>query len=315
MQITLDTVTTERFRVALGRLKLSDTDKVLCAVSGGPDSIALLLLAKQVLEGRFAVATVDHQLRPGSRDEANYVRDICGGLGIPHVVLHPDEPIAGNIQSSARSARYALLERAADELDCTHIATAHHSDDQMETLLMRVARGSGVDGLSSIRATNGRVIRPLLDFSKAELIDICNSARVNTVFDPSNANLDYDRVAIRQWLARTDHPFRADRAARTARASAEASDALHWMTDMLAEQRIRHDNGIVICDTRDIPSELKRRLLLRSLAIIDAELVPRGDSIDRLLEDLAQGGTATIGNIKCLGGEYWQFLRAPARRS
>lgn len=284
-------------------------------MSGGPDSMALLLLAQQVLDGRFAVATVDHQLRPESRNEADYVREICRNVGVPHILLTPDEAISGNIQSSARSARYALLERAADEQHCTHIATAHHADDQLETLLMRVARGSGVDGLSAIRTTNGRVIRPLLDFSKAELVDICAQSGIKPVEDPSNANDDYDRVSIRQWLASTDHPFRTDRATRTARALAEASDALFWMADMLAAQRIRHENGMVICDARDIPDELKRRLLLRSLAIIDSDLAPRGETIDRILADLARGGTATIGNIKCLGGEYWQFLRAPARRS
>ena len=93
------------------------------------------------------------------------------------------------------------------------------------------------------------------------------------------------------------------------------ADALFWMTDMLAAQRIRHENGMVMFDARDIPEELKRRLLLRSLAIIDSDLAPRGEAIDRILADLARGGTATIGNIKCLGGEYWQFLQAPARRS
>ena len=277
--------------------------------------MALLLLAQQVLYGRIAAATVDHQLRPEARGEAYYVREICRDLGVPHVLLNPDEAISGNIQSSARSARYALLERAADEQHCNHIATAHHADDQLETLLMRVARGSGIDGLSAIRATNGRVIRPLLDFSKAELVDICTSTGVSLVIDPSNANSDYDRVAIRQWLASTDHPFQTNRAVRTARALAEASDALFWMTDMLAAQRIRHEKGMVICDARDIPDELKRRLLLRSLAAIDSELAPRGEAIDRILGDLTRGGTATIGNIKCLGGEYWRFVQAPARRS
>lgn len=276
--------------------------------------MALLLLAQQVLKGRVAAATVDHQLRPESRDEAHYVREICRELGVPHVLLQPDIALSGNIQSSARSARYALLERAADEQHCTYIATAHHADDQLETLLMRLARGSGVDGLSAIRNRNGKIVRPLLDFTKLDLIDICAQAGIKPVEDPSNANDDYDRVAMRQWLASTDHPFRTDRAARTARALAEASDALSWMADLLAAQRIRHENGMVICDARDIPEELKRRLLLRSLAIIDADLAPRGEAIDRILVDLSQGGTSTIGNIKCLGGEYWQFLLAPARR-
>jgi tRNA(Ile)-lysidine synthase len=315
VQVTLDPVLLDRFGTALGKLRLAGDDRLLCAVSGGPDSLALLLLAQQVVPDQLVAATVDHRLRPESRDEAQHVQNICQSLGVPHIILTPDQAISGNIQSSARNARYALLKRAADVQVCTHIATAHHADDQLETVLMRLARGSGVDGLSAIRARNGRVIRPLLTFTKAELIDICATGGVDPVDDPSNANVDFDRVAIRKWLAETKHPLHAERAARTASALADASEALSWMTDLLAEQRMRYENNIVICDASAVPEELKRRLLLRCLATFDPNLVPRGDAIDRLLDDLAAARTATIGNIKCVGGQDWRFSDAPPRRT
>ncbi len=313
MQITLKPDFLGRFKAALCKLDSAD-DRLLCAVSGGPDSLALLVLAQQVVPDRLVAATVDHQMRAESADEAQIVAEICRNLGIPHFILTPDEKISGNLQSSARAVRYALLEHAADAQNCQHIATAHHADDQLETLLMRLARGSGVDGLSGIRARNGRVVRPLLEFTKAELIDICSSAGIEWVNDPSNANIDFDRVAMRNWLASTQHPFQASRALRTASALADASDALVWMTDTLVAQRIAQENDIIICTAGDLPSELKRRLLIRCLMTIDVNLAPRGDAIDRLLTELENARTAMIGNIKCVGGADWRFSKAPPRR-
>lgn len=314
MQVTLKPVFLDRFRAALCRLGCAD-DRFLCAVSGGPDSLALLLLAQQILPGKLVAVTIDHQLRSDSANEAQVVAKICRDLGVSHIILTPDEKIVGNLQSSARTARYALLERAADAENCQHIATAHHADDQLETLLMRLARGSGVDGLSGIRARNGRVVRPLLEFTKAELIDICSSGGIEAVNDPSNANIDFDRVAMRRWLASTQHPFPATRALRTTSALADASDALVWMTDTLAAQRIRQENDIIICKASDLPRELKRRLLIRCLRKMDSNLAPRGDAIDRLLTELENAQASMIGNIKCLGGADWQFSKAPPRRA
>lgn len=313
MQVTLKPVFLDRFRAALCRLGCAN-DRLLCAVSGGADSLALLLLAQQILPDKLVAATVDHQLRPESADEAKIVAEICRNLGVPHVILTPEEKIAGNLQSSARTARYALLERAAHAQNCAHIATAHHADDQLETLLMRLARGSGVDGLSGIRARNGHIVRPLLEFTKAELIDICSSAGIQAIHDPSNTNTDFDRVAMRRWLASTQHPFPANRALRSASALADASDALGWMTDTLAAERICKKEGVITCKANDLPSELKRRLLIRCLKTMDANLAPRGDAIDRLLTDLENARVAMIGNIKCLGGTDWQFFKAPPRR-
>jgi tRNA(Ile)-lysidine synthase len=315
VQVTPNPDFTGRFNAALVALNVANQDSILVAVSGGPDSVALLLLAAAARPGQIVAATVDHELRPESADEAAYVADICARLGVPHIILKPDEPIVGNVQSSARTARYALLQRAADERACTHIATAHHADDQLETILMRLARGSGVDGLSAIRARNGQIIRPLLGFSKQELVSICESNGVKPVSDPSNENADFARVAMRQYLASTDHPFRAERATRTAAAIAEASDALAWMTDHLAQERVTAQNGEVSCDVGGLPPELKRRLLLRALALMDPLLEPRGDAIDLVLTKMESGASAMIGDILCKGGPHWQFAKAPARRT
>jgi tRNA(Ile)-lysidine synthase len=315
VQVKLNPVVLDRFKTALGRLNFANDDRLLCAVSGGADSLALLSLAHHAFPGQLSAATIDHQLRPESADEAQFVAKICHALGVPHIILTPDATIRGNIQSSARAARYTLLAQAAEAENCNFIATAHHADDQLETMLMRLARGSGVDGLSGIRARNGRIVRPLLAFTKAELIAICADAAVQPIEDPSNANADFDRVAMRKWLASTQHPFQPDRTARTGSALAEASDALSWIAEQLAAQRIVQEQYAVICNASGVPNELKRRLLLRSLSMLDPALAPRGDAIDRVLNDLTNARTAMIGDIKCVGGADWRFSKAPPRRT
>jgi tRNA(Ile)-lysidine synthase len=305
---------TARFSDALERLGAGE-GRILLAVSGGPDSLAMLLLAHEAMPDRIAAATVDHGLRPEAADEAVFVARVCAGLGVAHSILTPDAPITGNVQSAARAARYALLEAAADAADCAFIATAHHADDQLETVLMRVARGSGVGGLSGVRARNGRIVRPLLGFSKAELEEICAEAGVEPVRDPGNNDPDFDRVAMRQFLASGAHPFDAARAALSAEALAEAGEALDWVTNRLLTERMERHDAALVLDCSNLPRELQRRLLLAVLRQFDAKINPRGDAVERLLDELHIGKTATISNILCKGGVVWQFSPAPPRRT
>ncbi len=285
------------------------------AVSGGPDSIALLLLMNECFKGHIAAATVDHQLRAASAGEAQFVAKLCAQRKIPHYILTPQQAITGNIQSSARHTRYALLEKWADDDDCAYIATAHHADDQLETMLMRLARGSGVDGLSGVRRTNGRIIRPLLDFTKAELVAVCERAGIIPVQDPSNADTDFDRVRMRDWLAAMPNPLNASAAARSASALADAGAALDWMTEKLAADRIGEQDDWITLRPHDLPRELQRRLLLCCLAQIEPETRHRGEAISRGLDSLLAGRTITLGNIYCKGGPVWKFRPAPSRSS
>ena len=303
------------FENAVNRLNVAPATRILLAVSGGPDSLAMLLLANTVMPDHIAAATVDHRLRPEAADEAAFVAKLCADWNIVHRVLTPKHPITGNLQSAARIARYALLEQAADELDCELIATAHHGDDQLETLLMRLARGSGVDGLAGIRARNGRIIRPMLSFSKAELEQICTDAGVKPVRDPGNEDANFDRIAMRHYLSGRPNPFDARRAVRTGSSIADAVAAMCWMTEQLSGTRIGSENGTITVDMSGLPRELQRRLLLVCLGKIDSNIKPRGDAIERLLDDLTDGNTATIGDILCRGGSVWRFSSAPPRRT
>lgn len=298
---------------ATHKLTRENNGRILLAVSGGPDSLAMLLLAKAAKPERICAATVDHGLRPESAVEASFVGELCASLSVPHSILRPPHPIAGNVQSGAREVRYKLLSDHADAAGCQWIATAHHADDQLETLLMRLARGSGVNGLSGVRARQGRIIRPMLGFRKAALEAICAEGGVDPVHDPSNADEQFDRVAMRQWLAGDKHPFDAMRAARSAAAMADAAVALDWMSDQLATERIHADGEALTLSPADLPIELQRRLLLRALARIEPAIAPRGDAIDRVLEELPMGKRLTIGDVLCEGGDIWRFSQAPAR--
>ncbi len=180
------------------------------AVSGGPDSLALLLLAHASLPGQVIAATVDHGLRTEAAAEAKAVARLCGELAIPHettvVTVGP-----GNLQDRARNARYEALCRSFGTRGTHVFSTAHHADDQAETVLMRLNRGSGLAGLAGIRAQRivigkdplgeYRVLRPLLRWRRAELAAVVASAGLTAAHDPSNDELRFDRVKMRDALA------------------------------------------------------------------------------------------------------------------
>ena len=287
----------------------------MLAVSGGPDSLAMLLLSHAADAKRFKAATVDHGLRPEAADEAAFAGSLCAELGVPHAILRPAEPITGSVQASAREARYALLHAHADASGCDWIATAHHADDQLETVLMRVARGSGIDGLAGVRERQGRIIRPLLGFEKAELLEICAHCGVTPVDDPSNADISFDRVAMRQWLAAGGNPFDAKRAARTANACGDASEALDWMTRELVSTRIERHGEALSLDCEGLPVELRRRLLLHALGAIQQGYVPRGEAVVAAMDALENGAQVMLGDVLITGGSRWQFTTAPPRRN
>ncbi|HET9428855.1 MAG TPA: tRNA lysidine(34) synthetase TilS [Allosphingosinicella sp.] len=304
----------ERFREHLRSLVGVAPVTVGLAVSGGPDSLALLLLARAALSGKVRAATVDHGLRPESAQEAEYVAAICARLGVPHAILRPSTRITGNVQSAARQARYALLEdwRRGQGLDW--VATAHHADDQAETLMMRLNRGSGVAGLSGVRAVNRHVIRPLLGWRRSDLDAVVAAVGLDPVADPSNSDEHYDRVRLRRQLRETEWIDPAA-LARSAAALAEAEASLDWAAQGLwMERAVRTGTGIRI-DTAGVPAELRRRLVRRALAELGDGATPRGEALGRLIAQLEAGRIATLAGVKAQGGRLWEFAPAPLRRT
>lgn len=321
--MTIEQTVLTRFKRDLGAL-LPAGGRLGVAVSGGPDSLALLLLAAATRPGEVEAATVDHGLRPGSAAEAVMVGEVCAGLGVPHATLRVEVPNTGNLQAGARAARYAALGTWMVERRLDAIATAHHLDDQAETLLMRLNRSSGVSGLAGVRGSGplptedgGLLIRPLLGWRRAELQAVCEAGGVRTVNDPSNLDPRFDRVRLRQALAGSDFLY-PEAIARSAANLAEAEEGLKWASHREWVSQVRHTSDWVrYRPSLDAPREIRRRVLLDVLLFLDdsiADTPPRGREVDHLLSMLEEGATATLRNILCRGGSEWRFERAPPRR-
>lgn len=294
------------------------SDRFGIAVSGGPDSVALLLLAHEGFPGRIAAATVDHRARPEAALWAEMVKSECQRRGVPHDTLTLAEPISGSFQSRARAARYALLDQWRRDTRLDWILTAHHADDQAETLIMRLNRSSGLSGLAGVRPRNGVVLRPLLATRRSELAAIVAGAGVETVDDPSNHDIGFDRVRFRQMLAK-DALLDPVAVSASAAHLADAETAMLWATDHVAAQRMTVVDEMITLDTHDLPHELVRRLMVLALHRAgEARLNPRGQALDIAIGQLERGSATMIGNSLItptgVGGAIWRFSPAPPRR-
>lgn len=311
----------DRFRNDLDDLITPGT-RFGVAVSGGPDSLSLLLLAAAARPGEVEAATVDHCLRAESREEADMVAGVCQRLGVPHSVLTVrwGEKPATAVQERARRERYRLLGYWAEERGLGALATGHHADDQAETFLMRLNRGAGVRGLAGMRrrsvaaGTVVRLARPLLSWRRTELEQVCTDGGVAAIADPSNEDSRFERVRIRRALNGAEWLDPAA-IARSAAHLADAESALEWATRLTWKQAVRERNGNIGYLAVDVPAEITRRIVSRAIRKLategDDEL--RGHELDRLVATLSEGGSATIRGVRCAGGNLWQFSPAPSR--
>lgn len=310
------TLTADALRAAIAAIvgdRATAQDRFGIAVSGGPDSMALLALAADAFAGRIEAATVDHRLRPESADEAAMVAAHAAAMGVPHATLTPTEPIAGSLQAAARAARYTLLEDWRQERRLNWVLTAHHADDQLETLVMRLGRASGLTGLSGIRARQGNVLRPLLHVRRAALLGHVQANAIPFAEDPSNIDTRFDRARVRAALAHCDlvDPVAASRSAANLARDAEALD---WAMARLAEERLRGDAGDVSIDMGGLPQGAMRRLLLIALTHA-GEAEPRAATLDEALEQVPKGVAVMAGNsLISADGTLWRIRPAPPRR-
>ncbi|MGE0564255.1 MAG: tRNA lysidine(34) synthetase TilS [Pseudolabrys sp.] len=266
---------------------LTDAAAIVLAVSGGPDSVALLYLAARWRDGlrskpKLSAVTVDHGLRKEARAEALAVARLARRLKVPHRVLRWSgaKPKSG-IQEAARVARYRLIGDAALKSGASHIVTAHTSDDQAETVLMRMARGSGIGGLGAmLRDTplgGCTLVRPLLDIPKARLIATAAKAGLPFADDPSNRDPRFTRARLRQIMpALAGEGLDARRLALLARRLRRADEALDATASrafsMLAVAG--PEAGVVTFDAAQfftMPAEIGLRMLRHAVDRLGAE--------------------------------------------
>ncbi len=264
--------------------------------------------------------TVDHGLRPESAVEAANVAKLCAGIGVEHTTLTAPglKGVRGNVQAKARAARYAAMEAECERTGVKLLMTAHHADDQAETLLMRLARGSGLSGLGGVRSSRPvgalRILRPLLGWRKSELAAIVSRAGLVPVDDPSNRSAAYDRTAARSLL--TAAPWLDPvRVAASASHLADAEAALEWTVEQAWRGRAEWEDKAVLLDVEGLPRELVRRLVVRAVAALNPAASPDGPSVDRLIESAHRRRESTLGGIRISYGRKWRFAAAPPRRN
>lgn len=276
--------------------------RILVAVSGGPDSTALLVLAARWRAGRpqgpeLFAATVDHGLRHASADEATAVAGLAATLGVPHQTLAwtGAKPARG-LQEAAREARYALLCEAARAVGASAIALAHTCDDQAETVLFRMARGSGLSGLAGMRAESTRaglvLLRPLLGLPKLRLMATLEAAGLPYVRDPTNLDIRFARPRLRALApGLAEEGLDARRLARLAARLGRADAALEAATDGAAARLAipgGRDGQIFDADGfAALPAEIALRLLGRAIGAAGTEGPVELAKLEALLERLA----------------------------
>lgn len=274
------------------------------AVSGGGDSMALLTLVAAFAPAAGLIvhaATVDHNLRDGSRQEAEGVAAFCASRGIDHTILTWDDPKgAGNLQDRARQARKALLSDWAGRLGLTALLLGHTMDDQGETVLMRLARGSGVDGLAGIPARtdwNGvLVLRPLLDHRRDELRAFLHAHKITWVDDPSNDDPRFDRVKTRLAIAALG--LSVERLAQTATSMTRARVSLNARATDAAQAMVRQSHGCQIIDADALATcdeETRLRLVAGCVQWVASQTYrPRLSSLIRAYDAVSTGKSATL---------------------
>jgi len=314
---------------------------LLLAVSGGPDSIALMVLAarwRQSLKAppKLIAATVDHGLRKESKREAASVARLARKLGLAHRTLawRGVKPATG-LQQAARAARYRLLGGAARAAGAAHVLTAHTLDDQAETVLIRMSRGSGITGLAAmsrfaIVPGDGRLrlVRPLLDIPKARLVATLRAAKIPFAEDPSNRDPRFARVRLRGLMpALAQEGLDARRLALLARRLKRADLAIEAAVDRAEENlAVRPSgsgsSGFEASGFAQLPAEIALRLLGRAVAKAGDEgpvELAKLESLKTALDDAQNAGNARFrrslaGALVTLAGGRIVVERAPPRR-
>lgn len=308
-------------------------DTVGLAVSGGPDSLALMVLAHRWATAdsnrpRLVVYSLDHGLRPEAANEVAMVIEQAGRLGISArgLIWQGDKPESG-LQEAARQARYRLIGQAMEADGATLLMTAHHRADQAETVLMRLAHGSGLEGLRGMAPMSTvegvRVFRPFLDVEQASLSTLVETAGLVPARDPSNEDTAYERVRWRRLLpALAAEGLDSAALSRFAQRMAEADLALSQMADAAFAELVTLDGFGAASVPRQafyaLSPAIGRRLLGRVLNIVGGRQRPRAlGQVERLYDQVASDdlprAATLLGAVVRIKGEALTVSREPGR--
>jgi tRNA(Ile)-lysidine synthase len=278
--------------------------RIACAVSGGIDSLAMVLLLKNSHD--IVALIVDHSLRKESAKEAARAAQILTRLGVENKILKKKNSIKANLQEEARKLRYGLLVDYCKKHKIKYLATAHHAEDNAETFLLRLARGSGLDGLSAIpeiSEINGvRIIRPLLDHTKAGLKKILVENKIKWVEDPTNKGDKYKRNRLRHALdALEDKDLITTRINDAAINLARVRHYIEGETDKAFISCVTVQRRNARLDTQKF-KKLHEEIAYRVLVTLIMRLAkpqhrPRFAKLKRLKTDILTGKTRTLNGL------------------
>ncbi|MEO1536346.1 MAG: tRNA lysidine(34) synthetase TilS [Pseudomonadota bacterium] len=290
------------------------------AVSGGSDSLAMLFLLHDA-GWSLEAATVDHGLRPEAAEEAAFVARVCAELGVPHATLKVDlSGASGNLQDNARRARYAALRGWAVDRGIGHVALGHTMDDQAETFLMRLARGSGIDGLSGMSGwqVDGDLVwvRPFLDIRREDLRGFLKTRGVSWIDDPSNDDEGFERVRMRKALGVLEPlGLTAEKLRDTAGNLSDVRldlDLRAKAAFMAAGEERAGDIILHFPDFREAAGghEVLRRSFAAALRWVSgADYPPRSDALLDLIAGLRKGETRTLHGCVVSSGRDARITR------
>ena len=273
--------------------RLAGARGIVLAVSGGPDSTALMLLAARwAARPPLLAVSIDHGLRAEAAEETRLVAANADRLGLAWRIMQAPAAGPGNLQDWARRARYSCLANAAEEAGFDTIVTAHHQDDQAETFLLRMARGSGVYGLGGMREETEveglRLARPLLDVPGRKLVDLVEGSGLKVAEDLSNRALRFDRVRMRRLMpALAEHGLTARRLAETAGRLRRAGAALDHYAKTLLKEHFHADAFGVVAGPAGVFADVPEETGLRALALVlravgGADYTPPLDRVEAL---------------------------------
>jgi len=308
---------------------LAEADAILVGLSGGPDSVALLHLLSKLRKAwrlRIGAVYVNHQIRKRAAvREERFCRELCARLKVEFHLVREDIPALAKrrkqgIEEAAREFRYATFERMAQEHGYTKIAVGHHADDQVETIVFRFFRGTGPDGLRGMPVTRGKIIRPLLHLTRAEILNHLTRSRIKWCEDASNRSWRYRRNYVRRGLLPS---VREALNPSVERAVLNLSDTIgeeeaFWEAELrgVARKCLRLTPGgkfcLALAGFRPYAVALRRRLLRRCLkATWQTESAPDKEVVLRLdhLADVDSGVLTLPGHVRAenTGGQLYLY--------
>ena len=301
--------------------KYKKNDTFVVAVSGGSDSLALVSIIKNLIQEnkyKFFFAIVDHNLRKKSAAEALSVKRLLSKYGINLTILKNKKKIDKNIQKNAREIRYNLLEKFCKKKKAKSLIVAHHQDDQVETFLIRLSRGSGVEGLSSMNEITTlkqgtSSIRPLLDFKKKELISITKHTFNKFFKDPSNKNRKFLRTNIRELKKNLEKKgIDIEKIVRSIKNIASTKEAINFYVERSIKKYITFKGKLTILDLeklRQEPQEIKFKVINKIIKkTTNSYYPPRSKKVLNLIDGLQRNRIKKLTLGGCIFERKKRFL-------